>query len=296
MIKMQYNSIMELDFYSYFEEFNNYETIYEHLIEKTFKYLHLTADPIISVTFVDNDFIHKLNRDYRKIDRPTDVISFSFLDGVNNRDEILHSKGIVDLGEIYISIDRAKEQAIEYGHSLKRELCFLFVHGLLHLLGYDHMTKEEETEMFNLQNIILKKLEGEIMTKEELVAKAIEARKLAYVPYSHFQVGAAVVMNDGKIFVGANIENSSYPLCMCAERNAIYNAYLHGYKKEEFVALALAADTDEPCSPCGACRQVISELLPSNTPIYMSNLKNDIKETNPVELLPFAFSEKDLKK
>lgn len=293
---MKYNSIMELDFYSYFDELNDYELIYEHLIEKTFKHLKLKAEPIISVTFVDNEFIRKLNCEYRKIDRPTDVISFAFLDGMENKETLLHSKQMVDLGEIYISIDKAKEQALEYGHSLKRELCFLFVHGLLHLLGYDHMTKEEEKEMFELQNIILKKLEGEIMTKEELVAKAIDARKLAYVPYSHFAVGAAVVMNDGKVFVGANIENSSYPLCMCGERNAIYNAYLHGYKKDEFVALAVVADTEDPCSPCGACRQVISELLPNDTPIYMANLKGAIKETNPVELLPFAFSEKDLKK
>ena len=70
---------------------------------------------------------------------------------------------------------------------------------------------------------------------------------------------------------------------------------MHGYKKEDFVALALSADTDEPCSPCGACRQVISELLPRTAPIYMSNLKGDEKETTIDELLPFAFSGDDLK-
>ncbi|MBQ6920602.1 MAG: cytidine deaminase [Bacilli bacterium] len=139
------------------------------------------------------------------------------------------------------------------------------------------------------------KKECNIMDKNQLIIKAKEARSLSYSPYSHFAVGAAVLTKDGKVFVGANIENSSYPLCMCAERNALYNAMLNGYKKEDLVALALSADTDEPCSPCGACRQVISELFPKNAPIYMSNLKGDEKETTIEELLPFAFSGDDLK-
>ena len=139
------------------------------------------------------------------------------------------------------------------------------------------------------------KKECNIMDKNQLIIKAKEARSLSYSPYSHFAVGAAVLTKDGKVFVGANIENSSYPLCMCAERNALYNAMLNGYKKEDIVALALSADTDEPCSPCGACRQVISELFPKNAPIYMSNLKGDEKETTIEELLPFAFSGDDLK-
>lgn len=133
------------------------------------------------------------------------------------------------------------------------------------------------------------------MDKKQLVKEAVDARSLSYSPYSHFAVGAAVLTKDGKVFKGANIENSSYPLCMCAERNALYNAMLHGYSKKDFVALALSADTDTPCSPCGACRQVISELFPKDGTIIMSNLKGDIQETNIEELLPFAFSEDDLK-
>lgn len=133
------------------------------------------------------------------------------------------------------------------------------------------------------------------MDKKQLLGLAKEARELSYSPYSRFKVGAVVLTKDGKIFKGANVENSSYPLCMCAERNALYHAMMNGYKKDDLVALALIADTDEPCSPCGACRQVISELFPNNAPIYMGNLKGDIKETTATELLPFAFSEKDLK-
>ena len=133
------------------------------------------------------------------------------------------------------------------------------------------------------------------MNKDALINNAIEARKLSYSPYSNFAVGAAVLTKDGRVFLGANIENSSYPLCMCAERNALYHAYMNGYKKEDIEALALAADTDAPCSPCGACRQVIHELMPNNAPILMANLKGDVKETNADELLPFAFSGDDLK-
>ena len=133
------------------------------------------------------------------------------------------------------------------------------------------------------------------MNKELLIEKAKEARALSYSPYSRFAVGAAVLTKDGQVFLGANIENSAYPLCMCAERNALYNAYMHGYKKDDFVALALTADTEGACSPCGACRQVISELFPSDAPIYMTNLKGVVVKTTITELLPYAFSEEDLK-
>ena len=132
------------------------------------------------------------------------------------------------------------------------------------------------------------------MNKQELVNQAIDARKLSYSPYSRFAVGAALLCKDGQVFQGANVENSSYPLCMCAERNALYNAMMHGYKKEDFVALAVVADTDEACSPCGACRQVISELFRENAKIYLANLRGVIKETTVNELLPFAFSGDDL--
>jgi probable rRNA maturation factor len=146
---------MEFDFISEFEGYDNYEAIYQELIARTLNHLKLNFDPILSVTFVDNEQIHQLNRDYRNIDRPTDVISFAFLDTEENKEEILKSGRMVSLGEIYISLDKAKEQALEYGHPLDRELKFLFTHGLLHLLGYDHMEKEDEKVMFRLQDEIL---------------------------------------------------------------------------------------------------------------------------------------------
>ena len=148
---------MELDFTTINDNFNDYEDIYSHLIEKAFEILNLSFDPVVSVSFIDNEEIHKINREYRKIDRPTDVISFAFLDNEDREKEYKSGMPVI-LGDIYISLDKAKEQAEEYGHSMKRELCFLFVHGLLHLLGYDHMKKEDEEIMFPLQDKIL---EGE---------------------------------------------------------------------------------------------------------------------------------------
>ena len=146
---------MELDFNSKFPEFDQYEEHYLDLMAFTLKRLDIKCDPIVSVSFVDNKYIHKINKKYRGIDRPTDVISFAFVDAEGNYDKILSSPGVVVLGDIYISIDKAKEQAEEYGHSLHRELSFLFVHGLLHLLGFDHMKEEDEKIMFSLQDEIL---------------------------------------------------------------------------------------------------------------------------------------------
>lgn len=132
------------------------------------------------------------------------------------------------------------------------------------------------------------------MKKSDLIDLALKARELSYSPYSRFAVGAALLCRDGSIYLGANIENASYPLSMCAERNAIYYAHMEGKTKEDFVALAVVGDTSMPISPCGACRQVLSELFPLDAPIYLANLLGDIKETTIAELLPFAFDNSDL--
>ena len=104
-----------------------------------------------NVIIVDNDYIHELNKNYRNIDRVTDVITFALED----EKDIVEPNGVRMLGDIYISIDKAKSQAEEYGHSLLRELSFLAVHGFYHLLGYDHMNKEEEVIMLQKQEEVL---------------------------------------------------------------------------------------------------------------------------------------------
>ena len=129
---------------------------------------------------------------------------------------------------------------------------------------------------------------------KKLLDAATLARENAYVPYSHFKVGAALLLKNGEIITGCNIENASYGLCNCAERTALFKAYSEGIKKSDIVAMNICADTDGPVSPCGACRQVMAELLNHNTVVYLTNLKGDVKEMTVDELLPYSFSGSDL--
>ena len=125
---------------------------------------------------------------------------------------------------------------------------------------------------------------------QKLMDCAIKARENAYSPYSHFAFGAALLCEDGTLFEGCNIENASYGLTNCAERTAIFKAVSEGHTK--FKALAVVADTEGPCAPCGACRQVMAEFkIPL---IIMGNLMGNIKIVTIEELLPFSFSECDV--
>ncbi len=120
---------------------------------------------------------------------------------------------------------------------------------------------------------------------KELLQAALAARERAYAPYSNFFVGAAVRAVNGKIYTGCNIENSSYGLTVCAERNALFAAV--GAGEREFAALCVVGATEAPISPCGACRQVMAEFkIPV---IYMANLKGDVKECTLEEMLPYGF-------
>mgnify|MGYP001064793331 CR=1 FL=1 len=126
------------------------------LIDYAAEQLNLEGEIECSITFVDNERIQVINRDYRGIDRPTDVISFALEEMGENEVPILPEEGEPRvLGDIIISVERTHEQAAEYNHSFERELGFLVIHGLLHLLGYDHQNAEQEKEMFGLQESIL---------------------------------------------------------------------------------------------------------------------------------------------
>ncbi len=137
------------------------------LIEKsakaTLKYMGFRNDVEISVLITDNDGIRELNATHRQLDRPTDVLSFPMFE-YDEEGEIIEDfaefseMGDLCLGDIVISLERASEQAEEYGHTFNREVGFLTVHSMLHLLGYDHMTPEEESEMFGYQNEILEEM------------------------------------------------------------------------------------------------------------------------------------------
>lgn len=132
-----------------------YEKDYQKILEKTISLLNRNENSELSVIFTTPEYIHTINREYRNIDRPTDVISFAMQDDESN---ILIEEEENELGDIFINIKAIEDQAKEYGHSQRREACFLFCHGLLHLLGYDHMEKEDEKVMFALQDEILDEL------------------------------------------------------------------------------------------------------------------------------------------
>ncbi len=134
------------------KRWNRYKKDFETIARRAKEVLQLKNEYSASVIFVDPSEIHEINRDYRHINRPTDVISFALKDG---EDDYEMMEGNDELGDIFINIQAIVDQANEYGHSMRREVCFLFTHGLLHLLGYDHMNPEDEKEMFNLQDVIL---------------------------------------------------------------------------------------------------------------------------------------------
>lgn len=125
---------------------------------------------------------------------------------------------------------------------------------------------------------------------QELLDDALLARERAYVPYSHFPVGAVVQAADGQVFSGCNVENVSYGLTNCAERTAIFSAVAAGVR--ELTTLLVVADSPRPVAPCGACRQVMAEF--GIKTIHMANTKGDIKTVNMQEILPYAFSEQDM--
>ena len=110
----------------------------------------------VSITFTDNEHIHAINRDYRNVDRPTDVISFALNEG--DEPEIEGGAPVNVLGDIIISVEKAVEQASDYGHSVEREVAFLTVHGMLHLLGYDHIEEDDRKEMRREEDFVMEKL------------------------------------------------------------------------------------------------------------------------------------------
>jgi len=125
---------------------------------------------------------------------------------------------------------------------------------------------------------------------QALIAAAREARKHAYAPYSAFQVGAALLTVDGRLYVGCNVENASFGLCNCAERTAFFSAVAAGCRPGDFTHLAVLGDTEGPTAPCGACRQVMMELGGPDLIVVQANLHGSVEITTAGQLLPGAFA------
>lgn len=132
------------------------------------------------------------------------------------------------------------------------------------------------------------------MNKELLMESARKAKVNAYMPYSKFPVGAALLLKDGTVINGVNVENVSFGATNCAERTAMFTAVANGYKKGDFQAIAIAGDTEDFLPPCCICRQVLAEFCSPEMPVYLTNEKNDILELTLRELTPYAFTNLDM--
>lgn len=247
----------------------------------------------VQLLITDDENIHQLNREYRNVDRATDVLSFPSTAAhpghtLGNHENLLKREmdetGACFLGDIIISLERAYEQAKEYGHSPQRELTYLTVHALFHLMGYDHMEEADKRSMRAMEEKVMESLGVTRVTDQELIERAKQAMQFAYVPYSHYRVGAALLSKDGRIFTGCNIENGSYGATNCAERTALFKAVSEGVR--EFAAIAVTAEKSAPW-PCGICRQALNEFAPDIRVIVA--WQDQVMEATLPDLLPHGF-------
>lgn len=259
----------------------------------------------VHVLLTDDARIREVNAECRGIDRATDVLSFptvNYPHGKTARDcekrlraEYDPELGACMLGDILISYEHAQAQAAEYGHSVRRELCYLFAHGLFHLMGYDHMQEDEKKEMRMMEDKamhmagISREDTAAAVTDAELLTLARKAMANSYSPYSRYAVGAALLCADGRVYQGCNIENASFGLTNCAERTALFKAVSEG--EREFTAIAIASNGSAPY-PCGACRQALNEFAPDLR--VLVTWGDQAEETTLRALLPHGFGPKDL--
>lgn len=258
----------------------------------------------VCIRLCDDEAIHKINREYREVDRATDVLSFPTVNypagmTAGQADQYLRRElddelNACMLGDLILSVPHVLAQAEEYGHSPERECAYLLVHGLCHLMGYDHIEEDDKRRMRAMEEKILTAIgqtrDGEgAVTDETLLALAREAMKRSYSPYSNYPVGAALLCADGRIFQGCNIENASFGLTNCAERTAMFKAISEG--ATEFTAIAIASRQSAPW-PCGACRQVLNEFAPGIRVLVTWDGGQD--EMSLHELLPHGFGPKDV--
>ena len=258
----------------------------------------IAMDCLIHVCLCDDETISGINREYRGIPSSTDVLSFPSVDypagqtaGSNEqliRMEYDDQTGACFLGDIFISVPHMRKQAAEYGHAELREACYLLIHGICHLMGYDHIKPEDKERMREMEEKILSEIsvsrdDQPDSVDDTLLMLAREAMKNSYSPYSSYPVGAALHCTDGRIFTGCNIENASFGLTNCAERTAMFKAVSEGARG--FDVIAIAGKT-KPW-PCGACRQVLHEFAPDIRVIV--TWEDHVEEKNLHELLPEGF-------
>lgn len=260
----------------------------------------------VHVVLTDDADIRALNARTRGVESATDVLSFPTVNYPQGRTarscerrlraEFDPELGACLMGDIVISRERALAQAAEYGHSPRRELCYLLAHGLFHLMGYDHMTPDEQKEMRAMEEKALgmagisRGEEAVPVSDDDLLSLARLAMENSYCPYSHYAVGAALLSADGRVFQGCNIENASFGLTNCAERTALFKAVSEGAR--DFTAIAIASNGSAPY-PCGACRQALNEFAPALR-VLVTWGEGEVDKTTLPALLPHGFGPRDL--
>ena len=269
----------------------------------------------------DDAGMSELNRAHRGVDSPTDVLSFPSVSYPNGTAKDYQTKlrkewdadtGRVHLGDIAISYERAKAQAERYGHFFLREMGFLFAHGMLHLMGYDHREERERAVMRAKEEEIMQYagIVCEVSPEDrKMIDLAWEALQNAYAPYSEYLVGACVRDDQGRLFKGCNVENASYGVTICAERNAVATAVTEGMRKIKAIAVVsenrkmntdhkaeYKADGFDLPSPCGACRQFMREFVtdPDDLKIILACREGAVITTLSA-LLPHSFGPASLK-
>lgn len=257
----------------------------------------------VYIEIVDDEAIRVINREQRSKDMSTDVLSFPTVNYPAGKTagscqerlkrEYDPDAGACVLGDIIISMDHVRAQAKEYGHSEQRETGYLLTHGLFHLMGYDHMTDEDKPVMRAMEEKALSSigLTREEVTDDQLLKKAVEMLDFAYVPYSGYRVGAALLGRDGKVYTGCNVENAAYGNTLCAERTALCKAVSEGAR--EFTTIAIAAVGSAPF-PCGACRQSLYEFAPGLR--VLVTWDGNVREAMLSDLLPEGFGPSSLNK
>ncbi len=275
----------------------DYEQTARTVIEAALDYEKFPFEAEVSLTLTDNDKIQAINKEFRNMDKPTDVLSFPLVEYEHagefdfledNEDCFNPETGEAVLGDIVISLDKVQEQARNYGHSLKREYAFLIAHSMLHLMGYDHMVPDEAEIMEKKQTEILEGLGISRITDEELIDAAEKAKESAYAPYSSFRVGAAILTKNGNIYTGCNIENSSFGATICAERTAAVKAVSFG--EREFVRIAVVSSGGDITYPCGICRQFLSDFMCDGAQMVFHDKTGQIKVIPFKDIYPYSFS------
>lgn len=258
----------------------------------------------VNIVLCDDEKIQEINRAYRSIDRSTDVLSFPLIE-YPHQAVLSEVPGLLRtvydddidaavLGDIIISMPHVLAQAEEYGHTVEREAAYLTVHGICHLMGYDHMEEEEKKTMRAMEEKILCSVglgreATDMINDDMLLELAKAAMERSYSPYSGFRVGAALLAADGRVFQGCNIENASLGATNCAERTALFKAVSEGAR--EFTTIAIAAESSAPW-PCGICRQALNEFAPDLR--VLVTWDGQVEESTLPELLPNGFGPHEL--